>query len=127
MLEPVKYGEPFFNLLRSYDALLVPSLSDEQPRVIFDAFSQAVPILGSDTGGIREIVDHQLNGRLFPPGDVDALARDLDWASHNRQALQAMGMNALAKCHQFTHRSMHETRHGILLKALNSKPRISTF
>lgn len=119
LLEPVKYGEPFFNLLRGYDAVLVPSVSDEQPRVIFDAFSQAVPVLGSDTGGIREVVDHQLNGRLFSPGDVDALARTLDWASHNRQALQAMGMNGLAKSHRFTHRSMHETRHGILLKALH--------
>jgi len=126
MLEPVKYGEPFLNLLRSFDAVLAPSLSDEQPRVIFDAFSQAVPVLGSDTGGIREVVDHQLNGQLFAAGQVDALAKALDWASHNRQTLQAMGMNALAKCRQFTHRSMHVTRHGILLKALNSKARTST-
>ncbi len=123
LLERVKYGEPFLNLLRGYDAVLVPSLSDEQPRVIFDAFSQAVPVLGSDTGGIRQVVDHQLNGRLFSPGDVDALARALDWASHNRQALHTMGMDALAKCHRYTHRSMHETRHRILLKSLNSKPR----
>ena len=121
LLEPVKYGDPFFNLLRSYDAVLLPSLSDEQPRLIFDAFSQAVPVLGSDTGGICEVVDDQLNGRLFSPGDVDALARVLDWSSHNRQALQVMGMAALAKCHQFTHRSMHKTRHAILLKALNIK------
>jgi glycosyltransferase involved in cell wall biosynthesis len=112
--------------VQANDALLVPSLSDEQPRAIFDAFSHAVPVLGSDTGGIREIVDHQTNSRLFSPGDVDGLAEALDWAGHNRQALHAMGMNALAKSHQFTHRSMHETRHNILLKALNIKPRTST-
>jgi glycosyltransferase involved in cell wall biosynthesis len=126
MLDPVKYGEPFFDLLRHYDALLAPSLSDEQPRVIFDAFSQAVPVLGSDTGGIREVVDHLLNGQLFPPGDVNSLARALVWASHNRQTLQAMGMHALEKIHRFTHRSMHESRHGLLLKALNAEQQIST-
>jgi glycosyltransferase involved in cell wall biosynthesis len=121
ILEPVKYGEAFFNLLRGYDAVLVPSLSDEQPRVIFDAFSQAVPVLGSATGGICEVVDHQFDGRLFSPGDVDAFARDLFWASDNRYALQIMGMHALAKCRRFTHRSMHKTRHCILLKELNIK------
>jgi len=118
VLEPIKYGEPFFNLLRSYDAVLVPSLSDEQPRLVFDAFSQAVPVLGSATGGICEVVDHQLNGHLVSPGDVDAFARALIWASRNRRALQTMGMHALAKCHRFTHRSMHQTRHSILLKEL---------
>ncbi len=45
LLEPVSYGT-FLNLLRGFDAILVPSLSDEQPRPIFDAFSQAVPVLG---------------------------------------------------------------------------------
>jgi glycosyltransferase involved in cell wall biosynthesis len=89
--------------------------------VIFDAFSQALPVLGSNTGGIREIVDHELNGRLFSPGDADSLARALDWASHNRHALQAMGMNALEKSGRFTHQLMHETRHEILLNALNTK------
>src|SRR5450631_1409190 len=56
LLEPVSYGAPFLNLLRGFDAILVPSLSDEQPRLIFDAFSQAVPVLGSNTGGICEVV-----------------------------------------------------------------------
>jgi len=70
LLEPVKYGAPFFNLHRSCDAVLVPSLSDEQPRLTFDAFSQAIPVIGSDSGGICEVVDHQLNSRLFSVGTL---------------------------------------------------------
>jgi glycosyltransferase involved in cell wall biosynthesis len=118
LLEPVSYGAPFLNLLRGFDAILVPSLSDEQPRLIFDAFSQAVPVLGSNTGGICEVVRDQMNGRIYRRGDASALAATLDWASKNRQALQAMGMIALNDCGNFTHRAMHKARQEILLKEL---------
>jgi glycosyltransferase involved in cell wall biosynthesis len=118
VLEPVSYGEPFLSLLRGFDAVLVPSLSDEQPRLIFDAFSQAVPVLGSDTGGIRQVVRDLLNGKVYKRGDVAALAANLVWASANRQSLQAMGMNALKDCEHFTHHAMHKARQEILLKEL---------
>jgi glycosyltransferase involved in cell wall biosynthesis len=118
LLEPVSYGKPFLNLLREFDAILVPSLSDEQPRLIFDAFSQAVPVLGSNTGGICEVVRDQMNGKIYKQGDAAELAATLNWASGNRQALQAMGMNALNDCRRFTHRAMHQARQEILLKEL---------
>src|SRR5207237_3922351 len=102
------YGKPFLDLLGGFDAILVPSLSDEQPRLIFDAFSQAVPVLGSDTGGICEVVRDQMNGKIYRRGDTAALAATLHWASGNRQALEAMGMNALNDCEHFTHRAMHQ-------------------
>src|SRR5258708_985492 len=118
LLEPVSYGTPFLSLLRGFDAVLIPSLSDEQPRLIFDEFSQAVPVLGSNTGGIREVVKDQMNGKIYGQGDAAALAVTLNWASRNRQVLQAMGMNALNDCEHFTHRAMHKKRQEILLKEL---------
>jgi glycosyltransferase involved in cell wall biosynthesis len=118
LLEPISYGQPFLKLLRGFDAVLVPSLSDEQPRLIFDAFSQAVPVLGSDTGGVSEFIRDQVNGRIYRQGDAGALAATLNWASGSRQALQAMGMKALNDCGEFTHQAMHKARQEILLKEL---------
>ncbi|CAN5566967.1 hypothetical protein BH10ACT2_BH10ACT2_05130 [soil metagenome] len=71
---PVLYGPDFFTALRGADALVVPNLSDEQPRNVFDAFSQAVPVLASDTTGLRSIVTDRVDGQLLPVGDVAALA-----------------------------------------------------
>jgi glycosyltransferase involved in cell wall biosynthesis len=118
VLNPVSYGEPFLSLVRQFDAVLLPSLSDEQPRLIFDAFSQAIPILGSDTGGISQMVCDQKNGKLYRQGDVEALATILVWASTNRPALQAMGMRGRQDCEHFTHHAMHRKRHEILLREL---------
>ncbi|MCQ6497982.1 glycosyltransferase family 4 protein, partial [Vibrio parahaemolyticus] len=55
-LDPVPYGAPFFELLRSYHGMVLANRQDEQPRVIFDAFSQAVPVIATRTRGICDIV-----------------------------------------------------------------------
>jgi glycosyltransferase involved in cell wall biosynthesis len=121
VLDPIPYGKPFLALLRGFDAVVVPSISDEQPRILFDAFSQAVPVIGSATGGICEVVQSELTGRLVPPGDAGRLADALIWASGNRPDLRAMGLRALEKARTFTHRAMHTTRHQILLEHLLPK------
>jgi hypothetical protein len=75
-------------------------------------------VLGSDTGGINEVVKDQMNGKIYGQGDAAALAATLNWASRNRQVLRAMDMNALIDCEHFTHRAMHKKRQEILLKEL---------
>lgn len=114
VLSPVPYGQTFFDLLRRFDAIVVPSISDEQPRLIFDAFSQGLPVLGSDTGGIAEVVDDEIDGKLCKPGDFLALANMLRWADQNKHQLQTMGLAGLHKSRKFTHRSMHERRSEII-------------
>jgi len=123
LLDPVPYGPAFFGLLRRFDAVIVPSISDEQPRVIFDAFSQGIPVLGSNTGGIIEIVKDDVNGKLFKSGDALSLAETLKWASQNRDKLRALGMTALRLSRQFTHRSMHVRRSEIISTARNKTAR----
>ena len=105
----------------------MPSISDEQPRIIFDAFSQGIPVLGSNTGGIREVVDDGVNGKLIVPGNPNALSELLEWAGRSRSELRTMGLAALDKSRGFTHRSMHEERCNIILDEMaNSKDRAST-
>lgn len=114
------YGEEFFRALRPYQAILVPSLGDEQPRIIFDAFSQALPILGSDTPGIRQCVSGELEGRLFPPGDSAALAGEIIRAAASPVELRGMGLAGLKSARRLTHREMHRVRCRIIREALKS-------
>lgn len=60
------------------DALVLPYRSatgTQQPRL---AFSRGVPVIASDVNGLAEQVTHGRDGLVFPPGDVDALARCID-------------------------------------------------
>ena len=59
--------------LRTARALVVPSVWPEVfPLVICEAFSAGVPVIGSDTGGISDLLAEE-RGFLFPAGDADRL------------------------------------------------------
>jgi glycosyltransferase involved in cell wall biosynthesis len=114
VLDPVPYGEPFYRLAREYHAIIVPSLSDEQPRIIYDAYSQAVPVICSDTEGNRDEVSDGATGYLFPTGSADALARRLLEAAAQPGELARLGMNALERAGATTHAQMHRRRAELL-------------
>ncbi|MEQ8455883.1 MAG: glycosyltransferase [Sandaracinaceae bacterium] len=114
VLDPVPYGAPFFELLEGYHGVLVPSLGDEQPRIVFDAYARAVPVIASDTDGLRPHVEEGETGWLFARGDRAALADVLERASQGASTLRRMGLRALAEAPGFTHRGMHLSRWRIL-------------
>jgi len=55
---------------RQYDALVVPSQWLETgPIVVYEAFAAQRPVLGSDLGGIAELVNDGEDGLLVSPAD----------------------------------------------------------
>jgi glycosyltransferase involved in cell wall biosynthesis len=61
------------DFLASIDALIVPSQWLETgPLVVLEAFAAKRPVIGSDLGGIREIVSHERDGLLVSHADVNA-------------------------------------------------------
>lgn len=75
------------------DVVLVPSEQAEPfGLVAIEAFAHGRPVLASAAGGLLEIVSHDRDGWLFPPGDVDALATIL--AGLSREAVTSAGRQA---------------------------------
>lgn len=109
-LEPVEYGTRFFKLLQHYDIVLVPNLKEEQPRIIFDAFSQGVGVIASDTSGIIDIVAPNKNAFIFKAGDADALAVAMAKAINNPALVTKLGLAGLSYANGKTHAQMHQDR-----------------
>ena len=122
VVDPVPYGRPFFELLRSYHAVLVPSLSDEQPRVLFDAFAQAVPVVASDSPGLAAYVRDGANGWLVRRHDPVALAATLQSVIAEPASLLIRGLASLASARRLTHGWMHETRARIVNDCFDPRP-----
>lgn len=70
-LERQRIGEAF----TAIDCLVMPSLwLENSPIVIQEAFAANVPVIASGQGGMAELIVDGRSGRLFPAGDIDALA-----------------------------------------------------
>lgn len=119
ILGTVPYGSEFFELLQGYHAIVVPSISDEQPRIVYDAYSQAVPSLASDTAGLRDCIQNGKTGMLTNSNDPVALANLLKWSWQNLNQLESMGMASLKAARSMTHQQMHQKRWQLLLKTLD--------
>ncbi|MCW4024559.1 MAG: glycosyltransferase [Candidatus Bathyarchaeota archaeon] len=70
--------ELLWSLYKDASALIVPSLNhDPCPTVVMEAFSVGTPVIGSDTGGIPEMV-RKIDGNLvFHTGNNEALMKIL--------------------------------------------------
>ncbi len=125
LLEPVDYGAAFSALLDRYAALIVPTISDEQPRIIFDAFARGLPALASATSGNRQIVEQGRTGLLFEPNDAAALATTLAAAVAEPESLRLMGKRALLDMANRTHKAMHAQRARVVAERLARDRRVS--
>ena len=119
-LGTLPYGKEFFRLLQEYHAVVVPNLSNEQPRIVYDAYSQAVPVLASNTDGLRDCIQNHTTGVIANSNDPVALADLIEWSAQNLSALQTMGKASLQQAHSMTHQEMHRSRWQLLLKMLQS-------
>lgn len=60
------------------DVFVMPSLKREGlPRAVIEAMAQGVPAIVTDVGGMPELVRHEKDGLVVPPGDTAALAAAL--------------------------------------------------
>ena len=111
--KPVSYGKTFFNEISRYNYVLVPTLKQEQPRIIFDAFSQGIAIIGSDTYGILDITNKN-NALIFKTGDSSSLANVIYLATKNPEISYQMGLAGLSHVEGKTHLKMHQIREEFL-------------
>lgn len=61
-------------VMRSLDVLVAPSWSESFGRVVVEGQSAGCPVVGTNVGGIPEIIQDGVNGLLAPPHDPTSLA-----------------------------------------------------
>jgi glycosyltransferase involved in cell wall biosynthesis len=84
--------------------ILVPSVCYEnQPLAILEAFQFGKPVVASRIGGIPELVQDNVNGKLVAPGDAKALAEAVAKLWSDAPLREAMSKANLAKATEFTH------------------------
>ncbi len=74
--------------MQRYDVLAVPSQWLETgPLVVMEAFAAGVPVLGSNLGGIGELVTSGVDGLLVEPASIVAWRTALEALCRDRELL----------------------------------------
>lgn len=80
------------------DIVVIPSICpDALPRVGLEALAMSKPVVGSDCGGIPDIIEDGANGLLFESGDTNSLVRKIKEIFIDNAKLITMGENSLER------------------------------
>jgi teichuronic acid biosynthesis glycosyltransferase TuaH len=90
-------------LLRSVDAVVHASVIAEPfGQVVIEGMAAGRPVIASAAGGPLEVVTDGVDGLLFPPGDVEALARHLVRLATDPAFAAELGHHACVRAQDFT-------------------------
>ena len=89
--------DKLLDLYRESDALVLSSFAEGLPVVLMEAMAMEIPCVATWVNGIPEIVTHETDGLLVPPGDPEALARAVARLMDNAELRLTLGQKARLK------------------------------
>ena len=84
------------------DLFIMPSRSEGWGLAAAEAMAHGIPVVASDTGGLREIVERNETGWLVTPGDPGALADAIESGASLLPHLGEMGLRARERARCFS-------------------------
>jgi len=75
----IELEEKMINLYNAADVTVISSLQENLPNTIMESFACGTPVVGFNTGGIGEMIDHKRNGYLAAYKSSVDLANGIKW------------------------------------------------
>ena len=89
------------NIIPSCDLLILPSYSESFGLVLIEALACGKPVIGSDVGGISEIINDDV-GLLINPKKVSTIAKAIDKLVNDEDLRLILSMNARNRALDFS-------------------------
>ncbi len=89
------------NIMKASNVIVVPSYGEGMPNIAMESFSSGRPVIGSNIGGIPEIISHKIDGYLFDSGDMISLTEALGYFYNNIDNLQIFEKKARKKVEDY--------------------------
>ncbi|BDA71918.1 glycosyl transferase, group 1 [Rivularia sp. IAM M-261] len=79
------------------DVMLVPSLQESFGQTASESLACGTPVVAFNSTGLKDIVDHQENGYLAKPYEVEDFAKGIYWILEDKGRLEKLGFYAREK------------------------------
>lgn len=87
-------GDDLSAAFASADAFVMPSDSETLGFVVLESMASGVPVVGAAAGGIPNLIHHEEDGYLVPPGDIDGFVEKLNILKNDVEKRQRMSKAA---------------------------------
>jgi glycosyltransferase involved in cell wall biosynthesis len=84
-------------ILSAFDIFVLPSLWEGLPISLLEAMAMELPVVATDAGGVKEVIDSGKVGVLLQPKDVAGLVKSLSHLIADGAARRSMGIAARQK------------------------------
>lgn len=113
-------GSQLDQLYQESAVIIVPSRWYEGfPNVITRAMYHSKPVITTDIGCFPDIIDHGVNGFMYPPGKIESLVSHIQWIMQNPATAVKMGQNGREKAErEYSPDIIYKKLMGIYSKAL---------
>lgn len=109
------------DLMPFFDIVAMPSEKETFGLVLIEAMAAGVAIMGSNTGGVPEIIEDGVNGFSFPPDDIQQFAEKLKILILDTEKRKEFVAKSKAKYEElFTYEKHFSSLQEIFLKIINS-------
>ena len=100
------------------DVLVVPSTYEPFGLVAVEASACGTPCVAFNTGGLRDIIEHQRSGYLAEPFDPASLAQGIAWVLEDPRRQRQLGQRARKKAAEEFSRELCAQRHRALYEEI---------
>ena len=108
-------------LLAAFDMTTMPSTSETYGYLAIESMAMRIPVVGTNAGGLPEIIEDGKSGILVPPGDHRALAQAIVSLLSNRRRLREFSRLARKRAlESFDYNEGIRAFHESLFKALSA-------
>ena len=91
------FREDIPRLVEMMDIFVLSSLHEGIPFSLLEAMSMSKPVICTRVGGIKEVLEENVDGLLVPPLDSRALSTAILWLLENPECAVILGKNAREK------------------------------
>jgi glycosyltransferase involved in cell wall biosynthesis len=107
--------------MRAARLVVVPSIwNDPCPTVVLEAMAVARPVVGSRAGGITDMIEDGVTGRLVEPGNARALAQAIEQLANNSELIASYGRAGVARVQAFTASHVAEELESLYARSVDS-------
>lgn len=107
------YRNDIYDIMQTSN-VIIHSASEPEPfgRVIVEGMLAERPVIATDSGGVRDIIDDSITGLLVPPKNEDSLAKAIQFIMENPEASNRIAKNGqrIAEKRFSAHKHAHKVQ-----------------